>query len=184
MNNPSQHPMINLTTQSIVVYDFTSTWNTPNISALRRSGWRDIPVIPPVADGYQRGSITYIEGDGITASAQYTDTLISDILAQEVAAEAAALAAHQAAYNAQIQAVAQQAHIFRIILQKYFGVGAEANQAITQAYVQTYFVGLQQAGTITVQQLADASVLQSLYPILSVLTTTGYTWDFPWSMIP
>lgn len=53
----------------------------------RAIGWRIMPELPSVADGYERGAMTYVEGDGITAQAVYTDTLIADRLAAEAAAE-------------------------------------------------------------------------------------------------
>ena len=182
----SQHPMVCLNTQAIVVYDFTpSPWNQINIVTLQAQGWRDLPPTPPpVADGFQRSAITYIEGDGITAQAHYTDMIIADIQAAEEAAQAAQEAQAKSDYNARVQAVSTQAHIFRATLQKYFGAGAETNQAITQTSVQAYFIGLQQAGTVTAQNLADAEVLNTLFPVLSAITGDGTTWTFPWSTIP
>lgn len=50
---------------------------------LRAMGWRIRPDLPPVADGYERGSVAWIDGDGVTAQAVYTDTLIQDRLDRE-----------------------------------------------------------------------------------------------------
>lgn len=50
------------------------------------AGWRIEPTLPPVADGYERLAVTYIEGDGTNAVAVYQDTLIADRLAAEAAA--------------------------------------------------------------------------------------------------
>jgi hypothetical protein len=70
------------------------TWDNSQ-EMLKELGWRIRPELPPVEEGYERLSVVYVEGDGTTASAQYTDTLIQDRLNAEEAARQA-LAAQQA----------------------------------------------------------------------------------------
>lgn len=178
--------MICLRTQTFSYPDFTPyPGNTETEADRLAQGFRYPPVLPPVPDGCQRSAVVYAEaGDGKNAVAQYTDTPLAVLQAQQQAADAAAVTAASNAKAAAVAAVAQQAHIFRSILQKYFGAGAETNPVITQAAVQAYFVGLEQAGTVTAQNLADAEVLNTLFPVLTQITGDGTTWSFPWSEIP
>jgi hypothetical protein len=66
----------------------------PSRDTLLAHGYRDIPILPEVADGCERGPVSYIDGDGVTAQAVYRDTLIQDRLDMETAE--AAHAAYQA----------------------------------------------------------------------------------------
>jgi hypothetical protein len=80
--------MVNLSTQSQTIPAKLGNVDNPNRATLLANGWRDMPELPAVANGYERGGVTWIEGDGTNAKAVYTDTLIADRLAAEAAAEA------------------------------------------------------------------------------------------------
>jgi hypothetical protein len=51
-------------------------------------GWRNEPEVPPIADGYTRIGIAFIEGDGVTGAWQVVDRLTAEIEAEQAAAEA------------------------------------------------------------------------------------------------
>lgn len=81
------------------------------------------------------------------------------------------------------------AHLYRISLREYFGADAETNHAVTKEAVAQYFIGLQQAQTITAQQVADANFLQLAFDELvqawgSDSTGVMSTWELPWEQIP
>lgn len=80
--------------------------------------------------------------------------------------------------------IIQQAAIFKMVMRKYFGDGAETNRNITATVVQTYFMNKQLGGIITVQELADAIVLDKLFASLIEFTGTGESWTFPWEIVP
>jgi hypothetical protein len=71
----------------------------------------------------------------------------------------------------------QSAVIFRLTMRRNFGEGAEVNRAIDAKAVQVHFISRQVAGTITVQELADASVLERLFEELAAWNGTGETWS-------
>ena len=73
------------------------TWDNSQ-DVLKDLGWRIKPELPPTLEGFERLSVTYTEGDGTTAQAIYTDTLIQDRLDVEES-ERVALAEQQAAQN-------------------------------------------------------------------------------------
>lgn len=77
-----------------VSWDNSSDW-------LRERGWRIERELPDVADGYERGPVTWVDDDGVYCKPVYTDTLIADRLAREqVEAQAAALAANRDLWQA------------------------------------------------------------------------------------
>lgn len=80
---------VNINTQEIKIPSRVGSTNNvtwANSQALLRSlGWRIAPELPPVADGFARGIVVYIEGDGTTAQALYQDRALADIEAEELA---------------------------------------------------------------------------------------------------
>ena len=68
---------------------YNVTWENSK-DLLKSVGWRIKPALPPVESGYERLSVSYIDGENDTAIAIYTDTLIQDRLDRE-AQEAAAI---------------------------------------------------------------------------------------------
>ena len=67
-------------------------------------GYRAIPVLPPVADGYERSGITWQDGDGTNAVAIYHDQLIADRLAREAAQAATNEVIRQSAKSLELKA--------------------------------------------------------------------------------
>lgn len=73
--------MKNIHDQTYSPNPFNGIYN-PAAEMLYESGYRIMPDVPPIADGYQRMSITAIEGDGV-----HGQWLVVDRLASEVAEE-------------------------------------------------------------------------------------------------
>ena len=165
------------------------------------NGWRYMPVLPPLSNGWTRSSIIYVDsGDGTNALAQYTDLSpdqqmqIATNQAIQAAAQAAQIAATQAAqaqatlvaYSNQVTAIAPVARLYRATLQQLFGAGAETNQTYSQLYVLAYFSALASVQTngYTAQQLSQQNILTSGFSVLSQLTADHTTWSFPWNWVP
>lgn len=72
---------------------------------------------------------------------------------------------------------------FKSLLSFHFGVGAETNTAITESYVTSYFVNRRLTGTGSVEDAADALILQTLFSKLKALSVDGTTWSLPWQEI-
>ena len=133
--------------------------------AMRHSwGERIMPEVPPVPAGMTRISITAIEGDGVNGQWVVVDRLAADLAAEENAAKFATLDL-------------QSASLFRSTMRINFGDMAETNRAIGEKEVESYFIGLRMAGTITAIQLADASLLTRLFSELAAWNGTGETWS-------
>jgi hypothetical protein len=111
------------------------------------------------------------DGDGETGSWIQAVRPTSDIEAEQLAAKMATFPA-------------QKAVIFRLTMRRNFGDGAETNREIDAKAVENFFVSKQVAGTITVQELADASVLERLFAELATWNGTGETWSLPWGVLP
>ena len=79
--------MVNLSTQSQTIPQKLGSVDNPNHATLIANGWREMPELPAVSNGFERSSVTWVEGDGTNAIPQYTDTLIADRLAAEAAAD-------------------------------------------------------------------------------------------------
>ena len=175
-----------------------------------QAGWLIPQDIRPVAEGFIRrfGNPPWQNmGDG-TAAPVFTDIAQADIDAANAAAQEAQQAQQQANELAQAQAnkEAQQAaqaafaaavtpliphaQRYRQLLRQYAGEAAEVNHAVTQSSVFGYFARLGAAGQITVQELADASTMQTLFSILNVVahdagTPEANTWSLAfWALIP
>jgi len=109
--------------------------------------------------------------------------------AEQDARDAAAKIAQETFLNA-VQQVTPFAQQYRGLLVSYFGVNAEINQTISQAYVLSYFAVIVASGTITAQQTADASLLQTLFSVLTPVANDPSlpqpnTWySIFWDLIP
>ncbi len=156
-------------------------YNPPD--ALKHAaGYRIVPPLPAIPDGFMETSCVLGDGDGVTGAWIQTVRPTADIEAEAQAAreamEAASLAAKMATFPA------QEAAIFRLTMRRNFGDNAETNRAIDAKAVENFFVGKQVDATITVQELADASVLERLFAKLSTWNGTGETWTLPWELVP
>jgi hypothetical protein len=147
----------------------------------RERGWRNMPELPPLADGYERLSVRWTEGDGTAAMAVYVDTLIADRLAAEQAADKARMIALMT------PSLVQLAALYRSVLRRVTGdATAETNRSITRESVATIFLGAIANGTMT-DELRDAqALLQFGFEWLSPIVAANppNTWDLPWEVVP
>jgi hypothetical protein len=146
---------------------------SPNDETLIARGWRYEPAVPAVAEGYVRQSIRLVEGDGRTGTWQIVDRLQSEIDAEAAAARLASF-----------QPLIPQAHLFRILIRRNFGDGAETNREVGKDQVTAYFAGLTLAGTITATQASDGVLLARMFEDLEAWNGTGETWTLPWEVVP
>lgn len=102
----------------------------------------------------------------------------------KTAAEAAEAAEAASEALKRLQEIAPVAHVFRIVMERNFGVGACTNQDLTFSVVQSYFVQKLLSGTITQLETADSVYLQATFPILIEYTGDGTIWSIPWELIP
>lgn len=160
--------MINTNTQSTDLPASIDGTYPPTPDQLRAAGWRDMPPVPPIADGYTRLSIRAVEGDGINGQWEVVDRLTSEIEAESRAARMATFPAEKAA-------------LFRAILRKHFGDGAETNRALTAEAVTGYFAV---KPNITADEVRDGVLLRELFAVLSEWNGTGETWTLPWEVLP
>lgn len=165
--------MRNLDTQSTEIPAKIGNIQSPNEETLIGLGWRYEPAVPAVAEGYVRQSIRLVEGDGVTGAWEVVDRLQS-----EIAAEAAA------ARLASFRPLIPQAHLFRILIRRNFGDGAETNREVGKDQVTAYFAGLTLAGTITATQASDGVLLARMFEDLAAWNGTGETWTLPWEVVP
>jgi hypothetical protein len=128
------------------------------------AGYRIVPPLPEVPDGFTETSCVLGDGDGVMGAWIQTVRPTADITAEQYAAKMATFPA-------------QEAMIFRLTMRRNFGDGAETNHVIDAKAVENYFVGKQVNGTITVQELADASVLERLFAELKAWNGTDETWS-------
>lgn len=75
------------------------------------------------------------------------------------------------------------AAIFVATLRQHFGAGAETNHEVTAATVEQYFIGKRLAGTLTMLDLADASLLERGFEMITAWTGDGTIWSFPWEVL-
>ena len=180
--------VVNLATQShsppITVGNTMGVTTANNLPLLLANGWRVVPAVPPVADGYVRSQVTYAEGDGTNATAQYTDTSLAVIAAQQAAQNAVDASNAAAQASATAQAFTNQTLpllvAYRTILRAYFGPGAETNYAVTTQSVPAYFLSITNP---TPQQSMDASRIMFLFNALSP-RYMGEMHNAPWQIIP
>jgi hypothetical protein len=85
---------------------------------------------------------------------------------------------------ASFQPLIPQAHLFRILMRRNFGDGAETNREVGKDQVTAYFAGLTLAGTITATQASDGVLLARMFEDLAAWNGTGETWTLPWEVVP
>lgn len=73
----------------------------------------------------------------------------------------------------------QMAAIFVATLRQHFGENAETNREVTASAVEQYFIGKRIAGTLTTLDLADASLLERGFDLITAWTGDGTIWSFP-----
>jgi hypothetical protein len=130
-------------------------------------GWRFIPELPIIEEGYERSEIIYIEGDGETAQAVYQDTLIQERLDREVVERKES---RWLIFEPHIQKLLE----FRYLMRMYFGENAEINHEITEKTVETRFLGT----TLTdLSEVQHGIIIQKHFETLSALNGTGETWS-------
>ena len=78
----------------------------------------------------------------------------------------------------------QDLALFRMTLQRYWGAGAETNQAVSQQSVTGYFIQKHMTAGLTNQELGDSEILAKLYVELAPLCPDGTTWTAPYELIP
>jgi hypothetical protein len=152
---------------------------------IRGSEWLDN--LPPVysSSSTGRGIFGPVESDLILDGWATPTEAQQSAHSAELAEQAqAAQEVTQSAYAAKVAAVAQQASVFRWVLQQHFGVGAETNRAVGVTSVSAYFIQRRMAGTSAATDASDAIILQQGFEALSEITGDGTTWSFPWEMIP
>lgn len=74
--------------------------------------------------------------------------------------------------------------ILKVLLEKHFGQGSHTNTAITEEYVNDYFVGKSLSGTSTLEDVQDALMMLPAFQKLSAITVDGTIWAFPWDEVP
>jgi hypothetical protein len=115
--------------------------------------------LPALQAGYER-TITGVDYD--TGEATYIDRATAEI---EAEAEQARLAS--------LVPLMGQAHLFRALLQRNFGAGAEVNRAITADAVTGYFAT---ATGLSGDDVRDGVLLKELFETLANWNGTGETW--------
>ena len=136
-------------------------------------GYRLVPVMPLVAEGYTRVSQTLVDDDGEWGKWEVVDRPTADIEAEQ-----------RAAYVAKCQPYFPMMTIYRIALRRNFGEGAETNHEVSQESAMAYFGAKVAQGTITPQETADSALMMALFPALSALSPTNTAWDLPWEVLP
>lgn len=113
---------ININTQETVIPSRIGnrdnvTWEN-SLDLLIGLGWRIQPVLPLVMEGFERLSITYIDGYDNIATAIYTDTLIQDRLDKE---EAERIAAEEQRQLNKSLALKQTENAFLLLCEQLIG---------------------------------------------------------------
>lgn len=80
--------------------------------------------------------------------------------------------------------IAEQATVFRWVLQQHFGVGAETNEDVTEQAISKYFIQRRIAGTGSPDDASDAILLQSGFEAIKKVTEDETSWSLPWNLIP
>lgn len=91
--------MKNIYTQSELVPDWIDGTYPPTREQLMAAGWREVPELPPLPDGYTRIAAKLVEGDGVTGAWQVTDRPTADIEAEARSADLAANGTRYALQN-------------------------------------------------------------------------------------
>ena len=193
--------MVELTTQSHTPP--TSLGKTIGITPanglplLLSAGWRIVPTVPPVADGWTRSQVLFVGGDGTNAVAQYTDVNIAEQDAAAASNAAAGIIAQAIAWtnsmtNAWLTEPVRQAAIdFRTVWTNYPALGAITNPAITyQAAIPLF---MRQGTNVTQKQVTDCILWQWSYSQMASFLNQYFppatnTWpnvqNAPWRLLP
>jgi len=174
--------------------EFPESWknisfgvNKQLVQAMINEGWR---YYVTATHGEKYKTSTWAD-DGINWTetvTDYTDEEYAAILAQN---ETDRQAEELRKYQEKIQSFTpyiQKAVLLRMILRRYFGDNAETNREVTADTVGNYFMGKQVAGTLTVNELSDAIVLDKLFEVLKAWNMShdgaDDIWTLPWEIIP
>lgn len=149
--------------------------NFPNADAsvLLAKGWRrkDPTPVPPVAAGCERVSARWVQDPERPEWAVFV--VVDQSIAERQERE-------RQARLASFQPLIPKAAVYKAILRKHFGGGAETNRDVTATAVEAYFVQKEPA---TAGDLKDAVLLKELFAVLSVWNG-GETWTLPWGVVP
>jgi hypothetical protein len=136
-------------------------------------GYRIVPPLPVIPDGYTQTFLTLTDGDGVTGAWSQGLRLTAEIEAEQ-----------KAEYIAKCQPYFGAMTMYRIALRRNFGDGAETNREVSQESAMAYFGMKVAQGIITPQETADSALMMALFPSLSALSPTSTTWDLPWEVLP
>lgn len=145
---------------------------------------------PPTSEMLQQAGYLEVEWDDTYAELRYRviewdpPSVRAFTAAEKLERELSDAAATESDYASRVAEIAQTAGLYRLILRKHFGMGAETNRAITVDAGVAYFTQKQLAGTLTTQDLADAVLLDRLVRELREWTGTGEAWSIPWELLP
>ena len=160
--------MKNIIDQGEVLPDQIDGTYPPTDEQLFADGWRNMPEVPPVQEGYTRVSCVAVDGDGKSGYWVIDDKPTATI-------EAEARQAKLATLNTE--------HLFayRALLRAYFGDKAETNRDITAAVVESFFLT---TPGLTVTDVQHGMTLKGLFEELSAWNGTGETWTLPYEVLP
>ena len=131
-------------------------------------GYRRVPPLPAIPDGFTETSCVLGDGDGETGSWIQTVRPNADIEAEQLAAKMATFPA-------------PQAYKFRELMRKHFGPDAETNREITADAVEYHFAT---ATGLSGDDVRDGIFLKELFEKLAAWNGTGETWSLPWGVLP
>jgi hypothetical protein len=89
---------------------------------------------------------------------------------------------YAARVNSIPQSLLSAASVFREVLNRHFGPNAEANHAVTESAVESYFIGRNLSGTSGETDAADAMILTKGFEAITAWTGDGTIWSFPWEI--
>ena len=141
---------------------------SPTLSDYAAAGWRIVPEVPPVAEGYRRVAETLVDDDGVNGKWEVTDRLIAEVDAEAAAGRKAAMAAQLT------PGLVALAAAYRTALRAIGGPGAEVNRKVTQAAV----VGAMLALPPEQYDAKTADMLKLAFEEICKVTGTGETWTF------
>ena len=142
-------------------------------AVLLAKGWRrkDTTPVPPVAEGYERVSATWVQDP------DRPDYAVVAVVDQSIAERQER---ERQARIASFDPLIPRAALFRATLRRHFGDGAETNRDVTATAVEGYFI---LKDPVTAADLKDAMVLKESFTALSAWNG-GETWTLPWEVVP
>ena len=177
--------VVNLATQShsppITVGNTMGVTVDNNLPLLLANGWRVVPDVPAISNGWSRSQVVFVEGDGTNASASYTDYSPAYLAAQDAAAAsnaaaqvvATAIAWTNTFTNAWLKPYhVAAAHSFKTLGAKYLP-GWPTNTTWTYNSAMAAFLAMP-AGSQTLTQLWDNVFWQRSYVNLSDILTVYF----------